>query len=710
MVDLAPPPLARRALRIAACILAVAGGASSVRAQSTFSLGSTAAEVRRAQGVPNVIERLRSLGVEIWTYGAATVRFSSDSLRVMGWDNAGRTLRVRLRPGADTTSARAFGVGSHGDDVIRLLGTPVGVREDRTRGTMRWRYGASSITIALSDGRVLDWVDAGNLPVASGRRGIAVVAKDGLPNAPPTLDAELLFSEPSGNRALDGGETAVVLIAVRNRGSGPAFDVQSLITIDSSSRPLEVGRANSIARLDAGATAEVRVPVAAPLDVDDGRTTLRLHVTERHGFDLEQPHRLTFDTRAARPPRFAIAGVRTDDQSGDGRISARELVEVTARVWNEGQGVAREVRATIDPGPDCFLVKESARQVTLGSLAPGEHRDVTFVFYTNTRARRAHIALALVEATGRFGATLTLPFELDRAVPQTLALTTVTSDTTAPLTSPPSVLDEVERDIPRAVGANPDAIAVVIGVERYGSLPPADFAARDAQLFRRYAVSALGAREDRGRVYVRTDADATGNELRKVFADDGWLARRVTPSSDVYVFFSGHAATDAKSGTSYLLPTDGDATYPSETGFAFSTLFAQLARLDVRSVTVFLDACCTAATRASGLLPRGNGPIIVSVEHPALLRDNFAVFAATATTQTASDLGDKRYGMLTYFAMMGLRGAADSDGDSTVSVGELERYLADHVGAAAASLNREQTPVVVARDKTRILIRLGGTR
>ena len=56
MVDLAPPPLARRALRIAACILAVAGGASSVRAQSTFSLGSTAAEVRRAQGVPNVIE------------------------------------------------------------------------------------------------------------------------------------------------------------------------------------------------------------------------------------------------------------------------------------------------------------------------------------------------------------------------------------------------------------------------------------------------------------------------------------------------------------------------------------------------------------------------------------------------------------------------------------------------------------------------------
>jgi hypothetical protein len=710
--------LSRRLIVAGVSALLLGPAASALVAQPSFTLGSSADDVRRVQGVPTVIERLHSLGLEIWTFGAASVRLSSDSMRVIGWADAGRTLRAVMRPGPNATVARTFGAGSHQDDVARLMGTPAVVREDRARGTMTWRYGTSAVTIALADRRVVGWTNAGgNLKVAAtsvasaAHRSVTAGTAAHLPNAPSTLHATLAFREPSGNGALDGGETATISVGLENRGPGIAYNVRVAIATDSGDASITAGPATAITRLDAGTSARLDIPIAAPLHVRDGRFTLRLSVIEANGFDIAAPPRLTIPLRAARPPVLALAGIRVEDQSGDGRVSVRELVDVTARVWNSGTGVARDVRAALATGDDTFLIDESARRITLGTMAPGEHRDLSFVFYTNTRARDVRVIIALTEATGQFGATLTLPFTVDRAVAQTLeqVVPEPARGDSVPAV-PASLLDDVERDIPDAAERNPDAIAVALGVERYASLPSARFAARDAQLFRRYATSALGVPDDRNHVYVRTDADATGNEFRKLFGDDGWLARRVQPTTDLYVYFSGHGAPDLKTRTPYLLPADADAAYPRETGYALSMLYHQLGRLNARTVTVFLDACFTGATRSSGTLFAGARPIVISVEHPALLRDNFAVIAAAGGDQIASDFPAKRHGLFTYFALLGLHGAADEDSDRAVTVAELERYLSANVPRAAAALDREQSPVVIARKKDRPIARLRGSR
>jgi len=479
---------------------------------------------------------------------------------------------------------------------------------------------------------------------------------------------------------------------------------------DSGSH-LDVGQSAVLPMLGAGGTTRLDVPVSAPLDIRDGRVAIAVAVSEANGFGLNTPLRLTIPVRAAKPPRFALAGVRADDQNSDGRIAARELVDVTARVWNDGSGPARDVTATLSTGEDVFLVEETARRLTLGTMAPGDHRDLTFAMYTNTRARDVRVVITLTEATGRFGATLTVPFAIDRAVAQTLDVTIQepTRTDSAPHV-PASLLDEVDRDLPPARDPNPDAVAVVIGVERYATLPSARFAARDAQLFRRYAASVFGVPDDRNHLYVRTDADATGNEFRKLFSDDGWLARRVKPTTDLYVYFSGHGAPDIKARTPYLLPTDGDASYPRETGYPLNQLYQQLARLNVRTITVFLDACFTGATRSSGTLFNGARPIVISIEQPALLRDNFAVIAASGGDQIASDYPSKRHGLFTYFALLGLRGAADADSDRVITVRELGNYLRTQVPGVAGSLDREQTPVVIARNQDRELVRLGAPR
>jgi uncharacterized caspase-like protein len=181
----------------------------------------------------------------------------------------------------------------------------------------------------------------------------------------------------------------------------------------------------------------------------------------------------------------------------------------------------------------------------------------------------------------------------------------------------------------------------------------------------------------------------------------------VRPTTDLYVYFSGHGAPDVKTRTPYLLPADADASYPRETGYALNALYQQLARLKVRSVTVFLDACFTGATRSNGTLFAGARPIVISVEHPALLRDDFVVIAAAGGDEVASDYPAKRHGLFTYFALLGLRGGADADGDRAVTIAELERFLADRVPGAAAGMDREQTPVVIARRKDRAIVKLG---
>jgi len=276
-------------------LIAALGVSRGVQAQETFTLGSPAAQVRRAQGTPGVIERLGSLGLEIWTFGAATVRLSADSQRVIGWEDASRTLHVSLTPGPHTTSALTVAAGSHADDVVRLMGTPNAIREDRTRGTMTWRYGRSSVRISLADQRVVAFMNGGNLRVfaeaASDAQAVGPTSArttPRAPNAPATLSASLHFTEPSGNGTLDGGETATIAIDVHNQGPGTASGIRAAVIADSGSH-LDVGQSAALPMLEAGGTTRLNVPVSAPLDIRDGRIAIAVAVSEANGFGLSAP-------------------------------------------------------------------------------------------------------------------------------------------------------------------------------------------------------------------------------------------------------------------------------------------------------------------------------------------------------------------------------------------------------------------------------------
>jgi uncharacterized caspase-like protein len=268
--------------------------------------------------------------------------------------------------------------------------------------------------------------------------------------------------------------------------------------------------------------------------------------------------------------------------------------------------------------------------------------------------------------------------------------------------------DDVDRELTGRAERNPDAIAVVVGIDRYRSLPPARYAARDALTMRRYLIDALGVPDDREHLYVRVDADATGNEFRKIFGASGWLARRAQPQSDIVVYFAGHGAS-AADRSPLLMPWDADLNYPAETSVALSEIYAALAKLPARTITVFLDACFSGTTRDGAPLAAGTRPVVVSIEHPALLRPGMAVFAAAQGAQPAGDLPEQRHGLFSVQLFRALRGAADGDADRAITVAELESYLTREVAAAAGRQDREQRPLVIAKDRARVVSRLPAT-
>ena len=126
----------------------------------TFTRGSHGDDVLRIQGTPSSINRYSNH--EVWRYGSSTIDISLRDGRVTKWSNSGN-LKVGMDPGPNVTDARTFTRGSHGDDVLRIQGTPSSI--NRYSNHEVWRYGSSTIDISLRDGRVTEWSNSGNLKV-----------------------------------------------------------------------------------------------------------------------------------------------------------------------------------------------------------------------------------------------------------------------------------------------------------------------------------------------------------------------------------------------------------------------------------------------------------------------------------------------------------------------------------------------------------------
>ena len=259
--------------------------------------------------------------------------------------------------------------------------------------------------------------------------------------------------------------------------------------------------------------------------------------------------------------------------------------------------------------------------------------------------------------------------------------------------------EEVAPLDPRKMRAkvNPDAVALIVGIESYASLPPAQYADLDANHFYDFAHHALGV--PISRIKLLTDAQAGRTDLLKAMRT--WMKSEIAGGkSDVYIFFAGHGLASDDGTKTYLLPTDGDLGLLDETSILRDDLIASAK--GARTITLFLDTCYSGGTRGTEVLLAGARPIAI-VPDESGLPANVTLLAAATGAQLSSTYDVAQHGLFSYWLMKGLEGEAEANGDRTITMGELHDYVSKRVRPIAARRNRQQDPQLIG-DSARILV------
>jgi hypothetical protein len=251
-----------------------------------------------------------------------------------------------------------------------------------------------------------------------------------------------------------------------------------------------------------------------------------------------------------------------------------------------------------------------------------------------------------------------------------------------------SVGSKVDVKIPINPKVN-NRYALIIGNEDYTSYQSGlsseqnvDFAENDAKIFKEYALSTLGVKEDN--LYFL--ANATAGQMKQRISLVTEIIKQVGSDAELIFYYAGHGYPDELTKVPYLIPVDISANDISS-AINLSDLYKTLSESQAKRITVFLDACFTGGARAQGLVAsRG---IKISPKQDDL-NGNLVLFSASSDTQSALPYQEQGHGMFTYFLLEKLQ---ISKGKCTYS--ELFDYLEEKVSLNSLKVNeKKQNPKV----------------
>ena len=231
--------------------------------------------------------------------------------------------------------------------------------------------------------------------------------------------------------------------------------------------------------------------------------------------------------------------------------------------------------------------------------------------------------------------------------------------------------------------------ALLIGNKAYLETFPVPYSHNDVDAIKKFLIDKLCYRE--GNVQVLKDA--TFNQLRRWFGPTEHPRGRLWDhakkgQSNIFVYYSGHGATNSSHSETYMLPVDAEPYREERGGYPLSTLYDNLAALKAESVLVLLESAY--GRDHGGYVLPPNLPETTSSALPDKPLSTVTVLSATDRGQRA--LIDTGYdvGLFTRYAIEGLAGRADlypvGNGDGVVDSAELYAYA-----AAMARLSARKT-------------------
>jgi len=532
---------------------------------------------------------------------------------------------------------------------------------------------------------------------------------------PPNLFVELNFEDDDRNGILENEESARLILTITNKGNGPAQGLYITVKDDFYDSEFVINDKKEIAYIQKGKSVKVEIPIYAGVKVKSAEHKLKISVTEHFGYDMD-PAYLYLNTLEYQKPKLVFSGLEIIDYgdgtgpiTSDGQLQAGELVKAKITVQNIGQNISKNIKFKVYSKDENIYINNN--KGSLGNLAIGEVKEFWIEISPNKRVKtkgKLPVFLSLT-ADKDFGNLINyrLPVTLNQKPPET-AILKVSADIESlkkkvvrfesnsnKFTSQLGKIKKINEVAPSKT-VRENSVAVIFGIENYDNLPPAPYAENDAELIKKYFKNRLGVEQ----VVIYNSNKANGLVFDDVFNPDyGELQKAIIKGkSDLFVFYSGHGLPSKCGESIYLFPSDGKIERLSMQGYSLDKFYTNLEKLGARSVTVFLDACFSGASKATEKINTKNliamkGVVIKPKYHQPWVNNNkFSVFTSSSGSQTSLGFDPSQSGLFTYYLCLGLQGDADINNDRKITNGELKNYLIKNVEATSKKILGLQTP------------------
>lgn len=215
--------------------------------------------------------------------------------------------------------------------------------------------------------------------------------------------------------------------------------------------------------------------------------------------------------------------------------------------------------------------------------------------------------------------------------------------------------------------------ALIVGVSDYPSMPNLKYADDDALKMYSHLRSELGGKVSRENIYLLIEEEATRSRIEMAMVE---LQQRMNSDDHLLIFFSGHGLKEA------FLPYDYD-------GFDQVISHERIANFldhSPASMNVLIADACHSGT---GLRAKGSSGYQMSFDK--FLGKGCLVLLSSGQDETSMESDGLKQGVFSHFLFEGLTGKADTNRDSSVTIGELYHFVFKHVVHYTSGL---QHPVI----------------
>lgn len=236
--------------------------------------------------------------------------------------------------------------------------------------------------------------------------------------------------------------------------------------------------------------------------------------------------------------------------------------------------------------------------------------------------------------------------------------------------------------------------AILIGIDNYFDdiIRPLKYSVADIQSF--YEVITDPNRGGYKLENVRLFSDVASRPDLKptrsnIMSQVSSLASMTTTNDNLLVYFSGHGIE--KNRKCYLVPQDARYNVLNESAIGIKWIKNVLMSSNARTKILILDACHSGAIKgksASGYMTKGFQKEIFPPP------EGFSILSSCKMSEVSWEDDNMKHGVFSYFFVDGLKGAADYDKDSKITMMEASKYTFEKVSSWALSNSRTQSPTL----------------